>query len=453
MVQQSAPAFELSDIFRVIGRWKMLMAAVVAASVCTAGYYALKVLPRLYEATATINASSAVSGGQAAQGTQTVSTGDLQGVVNAVTAIPRSTLQTDEWQLTSPAVLKVAAQVLAAAGVPVTPSALGGVVSAGTVPNTNLITVSASGRDPVMVAKIANVVAQAFITYQQQQAQDRLDQALTFLQQQATTVQQNMDQVAAQLATAQQNQPGVTAAQPDALTALTQQLATLQDRYTQARTDLEAAISGENVMKTQLSQIPPTVATTTSSQQQAPVIDPTGHGLGSPGVTQGQTSQVAPNPVYQTLSQQLALQEVQVAQQQTTVDELQAQIGPMQDRLSALQAPPGGAPAPTTALQSRLDDLRTTYQTLTSKITDTQIAQAVATSSVGVTLDAPATVPSVPYAPKKRLYLGMGLLVGLVAAIGLAFLLEQTDHTIKSSADIRRIAALPTLAVIPFARH
>jgi capsular polysaccharide biosynthesis protein len=53
-----------------------------------------------------------------------------------------------------------------------------------------------------------------------------------------------------------------------------------------------------------------------------------------------------------------------------------------------------------------------------------------------------------PVKPKPLLNIAIALVVGLMAGVGIAFLLEYFDNTIKSEQDIERILELPVLASV-----
>jgi capsular exopolysaccharide synthesis family protein len=60
-----------------------------------------------------------------------------------------------------------------------------------------------------------------------------------------------------------------------------------------------------------------------------------------------------------------------------------------------------------------------------------------------------ALVPGGPSSPNLKQDLSSGLLLGLLAGLGLVLLLEYLDRTVKTSEQVERLLGLPTLAVIP----
>ncbi|MDR7079592.1 capsular polysaccharide biosynthesis protein [Neobacillus niacini] len=67
-----------------------------------------------------------------------------------------------------------------------------------------------------------------------------------------------------------------------------------------------------------------------------------------------------------------------------------------------------------------------------------------------VSILAPATVTDnqAPIKPQPVMNVAIAIVVGLMAAVGLAFLLEYFDNTIKNEQDIEKILELPILGVI-----
>jgi capsular exopolysaccharide synthesis family protein len=66
-----------------------------------------------------------------------------------------------------------------------------------------------------------------------------------------------------------------------------------------------------------------------------------------------------------------------------------------------------------------------------------------------VSIENPSRLPKTPIGPARLRNVGIALLLSLVAGVGLAFLLDFLDDTVKSLDDIDRYVHLPALALIP----
>lgn len=60
-----------------------------------------------------------------------------------------------------------------------------------------------------------------------------------------------------------------------------------------------------------------------------------------------------------------------------------------------------------------------------------------------------AVTPDTPVRPNKKLNILIAFVVGLMASVGLVFLLEYMDNTIKTSSDVETLLGIPVLGVIP----
>lgn len=58
-------------------------------------------------------------------------------------------------------------------------------------------------------------------------------------------------------------------------------------------------------------------------------------------------------------------------------------------------------------------------------------------------------VPKKPIKPKKALNIAIAFIIGLMGSIGLIFLLEYMDNTIKTENDVEKYLDLPVVGVIP----
>jgi len=60
-----------------------------------------------------------------------------------------------------------------------------------------------------------------------------------------------------------------------------------------------------------------------------------------------------------------------------------------------------------------------------------------------------AVIPDKPVKPNKTLNVLIAFVVGLMASVGLVFMLEYLDNTIKSTSDVEQLLGIPVLGVIP----
>jgi len=102
------------------------------------------------------------------------------------------------------------------------------------------------------------------------------------------------------------------------------------------------------------------------------------------------------------------------------------------------------------SLKNEIDNKKNLLESLMTRQSETDVSariRGLRTSNVRV-VD-PAMVPDAPSSPNKKRNLLLALFLGLFGGIGLAFLMEYLDNSVKTSEDIERYAKLPTLGIIP----
>ena len=57
--------------------------------------------------------------------------------------------------------------------------------------------------------------------------------------------------------------------------------------------------------------------------------------------------------------------------------------------------------------------------------------------------------PKTPVTPKKYLNISMGIVIGLLAGVGISILLETVDNTFKDRDEIERVVGIPVIGIIP----
>ena len=97
------------------------------------------------------------------------------------------------------------------------------------------------------------------------------------------------------------------------------------------------------------------------------------------------------------------------------------------------------------------DTLRDLYTSLLAKNEESKLSLNLESRQIGEQfriLD-PARVPERPFSPNRLQLNAMGVAFGLAVGLGLVFLLEWRDTTLKSDGDVRLATGLPVLAFVP----
>lgn len=83
-------------------------------------------------------------------------------------------------------------------------------------------------------------------------------------------------------------------------------------------------------------------------------------------------------------------------------------------------------------------------------ISDSFIAQAKKIYPTGsVAIMDKAVLPDKPVKPNKKLNIAISFFIGLMASVGLVFVLEYLDRTIKTEEEVEKYLELPVIATIP----
>jgi exopolysaccharide transport family protein len=100
-----------------------------------------------------------------------------------------------------------------------------------------------------------------------------------------------------------------------------------------------------------------------------------------------------------------------------------------------------------TLLKRDMETNRTLYEGLLEKLKEAGVTAGLRSNNIKV-LDA-ARVPTAPVEPNIPRNLLFALVLGVTSGVGLAFLLESMDNTVRTTEQAQLISALPSLGMIP----
>ncbi|MFC2165966.1 polysaccharide biosynthesis tyrosine autokinase, partial [Acidobacteriota bacterium] len=102
------------------------------------------------------------------------------------------------------------------------------------------------------------------------------------------------------------------------------------------------------------------------------------------------------------------------------------------------------------SLRIEVENKRSLLESLYKRQSETGVAarlRGMRTSNVRIADR--AEVPLRPSSPKKKMNIALALLLGLFGGVGLAFLFEYLDNSVKNFEDVEKYSGLPTLGIVP----
>lgn len=369
----------------------------------------------------------------------------------------------------------IAARVVDQLKLPVTPAALLDRVSVKPVVNTTLLNLSVKWRTPVGSAMIANALGEAFVDRERDFVRSQATAAIGFLQQEMPNAENRMRVTAARLAQFQSTNQFLDASlhTQDVLT----RASAIDEHIDQLQVDQSEAQALLKNVSGQLAALPTTID---SAQQSAanPVLTDLRTKLATletqlaaaeqqytpahplvislrqqraallaqiaaqpSSVDSGTTT--APNPLYQSLSEQAATYRARIQGDQAQLGQLHAQRLGMRPELKAL---------PTQAMQyavyqqdaKRAADV---YNALSQKYSDALIARTTAISDISVVQA--ATADAAVKSPSMKINLSIAVVIGLAIALAVVCILDALERRVRSDSDFPILFGLPLIARIP----
>jgi len=102
------------------------------------------------------------------------------------------------------------------------------------------------------------------------------------------------------------------------------------------------------------------------------------------------------------------------------------------------------------SLKSEIETRRHFLDDLVNRQSETEVSDRLRdTQASNVRVVDAAETPKVPVSPRKRFNLLVGILLGLLAGVGAAFLADHIDNTVKGEYDLERTADLPVFGHVP----
>lgn len=446
----------------VARRWRLFTAIVVGFTLLVA--VVTKLTPKAYTTTVSLLAGNPTSQSNDANNTTLP-------ILNAL--VLQSGVQSAETFATLAQQEDVAASVARTMNLKVTPRGLLAAVSVTPTSNTAILNLSVSWSDPVMSAKVANAFANAFMWKERDFVRSQAVAAIGFLSTELPHAQSRMQQTATQLARFQASNGFVDAnshtqdvvskatsidGKIDALMLDSREAAALLNNASTQLASLPATINNAQQisvnpvltdLQTKLEQVDLQLS---QAQQQYtdrhPLVislkkqraDLQAQIARQPAQIDSQNT-LAPNPVYQSLQQQIVQYRQRIDGDNAQLSLLRRQRTAMVPLLSRL--PEQSMRLATLQQQAKLAS--DVYNALQQKYNDATIAETTAISDISIVQ--PATADSAVVRPNLKTNVLAALIVGLLLATIAVFALEMLLRPIRENES--KVFGLPVVARIP----
>lgn len=160
---------------------------------------------------------------------------------------------------------------------------------------------------------------------------------------------------------------------------------------------------------------------------------------------------LARDPMYVALEREMDQISVDLAGRNAERQALEGQIREAQARVAAMPR----REQEYAALTRDYENLKQTYQSLLGKRIQAGMAEDLERKQAGATFTVldPADVPKTPVKPDRMKILLVGLVLGLGAGTGGAYLGETLDQSIRTIEDLKQAYGVPVLGAIPDLEH
>ena len=319
--------------------------------------------------------------------------------------------------------------------------------------DSNIVNISYVAADPAFTATVANAFAQAYIDVTIELKVDPARQYARWFGEQGKALRDNLEKAQAQLS-AYQQEKGIVAnderldTETAKLSELSSQLLRVQAETSDARGKQKSGSTGDTLPEVMGNSV--VAGLRSEIVKQEAKLQETALNLGNnhPQYLRMQSEVAA-------LKQKLAAETDRVTSGFSVTRtvgtgkevELNAAIAAQKKKLLQLKTQRDEL----AVLQRDVDAAKNAYDTVSKRFTETTLASQVTQANVSVL--SPAIVPLVPSSPKTLdKALGIGIALGLLLGVVVAFGLEMVDRRIRSIDDLAAVLQLPVLGVIMRAR-
>jgi capsular exopolysaccharide synthesis family protein len=318
------------------------------------------------------------------------------------------------------------------------------------IPETSAIQISFTHTDPELAAQVANGMSQVFVEFSFNNKTSKFNKSADWLTTMTRKLQAQVQQSEQELANYGQANNFYNS--NDKGTFVDEKLASIYSQAMKAEYDRIVKQSlMEEVKQGRLTQLPEAFSDVRTGQLKTKLGElqieaaqlGTRYGPEHPKVVE-KDRQIAELQLLINDSSRSLKEKLQADYERALRDE--ALIKTSLDRAKSEAIQQNQASIKFNILKQNVDTAKALYNDFLQKTNQANISLAEQTNDLRII--EPARMGTL-VGPQRMKAIGMGLMLSLIAGVGLALLLEYLDNTVKSVEDVARVTQLPTLALIP----
>jgi polysaccharide biosynthesis transport protein len=328
---------------------------------------------------------------------------------------------------------------------------LAGNLNAEPLPDTRMLVISFTHTDPALAAEVADNVAQVFIQRSFESKTEKFTNASDWLDRSTRELKAKAEQAEQALANYSRDNNIFSSDEKNSLAI--DKLSRLYDQSTRASTErmLKESLYQE-VKAGRVAQLPDAFSDTKMAELQRRLGELT-TSYAQLDVTYGPK-----NPKVMEVKQQMIAIQQQIDESRTSLEEKlradyeravrdEASLKQALEQAKAEASQQNQASIQYNILRQEVDTNTALYKDFLQKTSQSKIQRAEQHNPMKI-ID-PSQVPVAPVGPNRMRTIMIGFFISLVAGVGLAFMLEYLDNTVKTVEDVTRYTQLPALSVIP----
>jgi succinoglycan biosynthesis transport protein ExoP len=387
---------DLRECIYMLWKWKHVIVGITVLAMLVSGILSFFVIKPTYEASTSVMVSQV----QVPSGS---SGSSIEALVRKLTEQPQMTATLLAQQVKAPEVLDRTAERLSGSGHNLSTADLDKMIQAENAIDTDIIKITVSGPDPILVTDIANKVREEFIRYANDSHGLETDKALDTLEKLMEAEETQLLQATEKLVQLQLQSKSVNLLTAE-VDGRTEELIALQSALNQKEVEKEALRERIRQHRLNLENTPKTVSKVM-------------HLDGLLGQQEGTISSEEINPAYTESLNSYNADLTSLAGSETEIAITKKLIGQLEAEIKELQADLTEKQTERNRLKNEVSMRQKTIDMLVSKRSEMQILRSTDLAEASISTVSPAFTPQAPVKPRKMLNIALAGVLGLMLSV------------------------------------